>query len=152
MKLARSLAVLLLFLTSASAWASWDVFAQDFPKVARLSQVPEDFKPRPLGKRGVIERRIAKVVPSARFDQEGWANVEGPDMDIEIVLGREDDVESIAFHGRGGAGDVDVVDRILRELGVRAIDVQTGEFFSKPEALRSHRKWRWRSYADRIGK
>jgi hypothetical protein len=135
---------------SVPVLASWDVIAQDLPKVAKVSQIPDDFKPKPLGKRKAVVERIIKVVPSARFDEEGWASVDGPNTKLEINVGREEDVQSIGFHGRGGVGDVEVVDRILQELGVRALDSQSGEFFSKGAALESHRKWR--AHANQIRK
>lgn len=141
------LALSALLLTSWPALASWDVYAQDLPAVAKVSQIPEGFQPKPLGTRRHIIERIRQVVPNLRFDADGWASVTGPDTDVEINVGREDPVRSIAFHGRGGAGDVALVDRVLEALGVRALDAQTGEFFSKETAVLSHRQWR--AHADR---
>jgi len=65
---------------------------------------------------------------------------------IEVNIGDEDPVESFAFHVRGDDAAVDVVARLLEDLGLRAI--ADGEFFSTATARRGFESWR--EYRDQM--
>lgn len=133
---------LILVLVSANATASWDVLAQDFPPVDTIDQIPDDFIPQPLGSRAELMARIQRRVPALRFGPDGLGCVTGTGLDLEINVGKQDPVDSIAFHGRGGSGDIEVIADVLDALHLRAIDSGTGEFFSRSAAQAAQREWR----------
>ena len=129
---------------------SWDIFGQDLPRGARtLEEIPNDFKPAPLGERTVIIKKIEEVVPYADFSNPSWGVIERDEWSIEVNLGKEENCNGFAFHVRGGDAAVGVVAAILEHLNLRAVDSQTGDFFEAgPEAIESFRKWR--AYRDQI--
>ena len=49
---------------------------------------------------------------------------------------------------RGGGGAVAVIDYLLKELGLRAFDCQTGDFFTAASAEGSFAEWR--AFRDRV--
>jgi hypothetical protein len=128
---------------------SWDVFVMDMPDVASVAEVPDDHKPRPLGPRAWVIDRIKEVVPDADFSDPAWGNIEGDYWSIEVNLGKDEECSDFAFHVRGaGEEPVDVIQRILDHLGVRAVDGSSGEFFSREAALASFDQWR--AFRDRV--
>lgn len=129
---------------------SWDIIAQDLPRSATsVEEIPDDFQPQPIGNRSQLIARIRHVVPQANFTEPSWGIIEGHDWSIEVSTGEAEVCESIAFHVRGGDGAIGAVAAILDELKLRAIDCQSGEFFSAgPETLESFHAWR--RYRDRV--
>jgi hypothetical protein len=130
---------------------SWDIFVQDIPASAQSpADIPDDFKPRPLGKRAHIIARIQEVVPTADFKDPTWGKIDGPDFSIEVNMGDEEKVQSFAFHVRGGDLAAFVVADILKHLGFRAFDPnsETGIFDCGRDAAKGLR--RWRAYRDKI--
>jgi hypothetical protein len=129
---------------------SWDIFVQDFPQEAKtVSDIPKDFRPRSLGERSAIIERIRAVVPASDFSDPSWGVIDGDGWSIEVNMGDEKECRSFAFHVRGGDGPVGVVEAILQDLGLRAVDSGTGDFFvGGSEALDSFRKWR--AYRDQV--
>lgn len=128
---------------------SWDLFAQDFPPVESVEDVPEDFAPAPLGPREAVIAKILAVAPDADFSDPSWGNLERDDWSIEFNLGDEAQCEDFALHVRGdGPGAMEMVDAILRAVGVRAIDAQTSEFFTLEAARESFGAWQ--GYRDQI--
>jgi hypothetical protein len=130
---------------------SWDIFVEDIPpSVKSLDELPDDFKPRPLGTRADIIARIREVVPSADFTDPSWGKIVGPDFSIEVSLGDLEQVSDFAFHVRGGDPAAIVVADILRHLGYRAFDPSSpsGIFDLDGGSANSFRQWR--NYRDSI--
>jgi hypothetical protein len=129
---------------------SWDIFVQDFPKdAASVADIPDDFLPKDVGDRSEIIAKISEVVPEADFSNPTWGLIDGEDWSIEVNIGDSDTCSGIALHVRGGDEAIGVVDAVLRALGLRAIDSQTGDFFvAGPEAHASFSKWR--EYRDSV--
>lgn len=129
---------------------SWDIFVQDLPKdAASVADIPDDFVPKEIGDRSDIIAKISKVVPEADFSNPAWGVIDGEDWSIEINMGSSETCSGFALHVRGGDRAIGVVDAVLRALGLRAIDSQTGEFFiAGPDAQASFSKWR--KYRDSV--
>ncbi|MBI2929309.1 MAG: hypothetical protein HYY24_26895 [Verrucomicrobia bacterium] len=129
---------------------SWDIHVQDIPASAQSpADIPDDFRPQPLGRRSDIIARIREVLPHADFTDPSWGKIEGSDCSIEIGMGENELVQSFAFHVRGGDLAAFVVAGILQHLGFRAFDPcsDTGIFRPNAEAAEGLRKWR--AYRDR---
>ena len=121
---------------------SWDVFVQDLPSSAeRIADIPDEFRPQPLGKRALIIEGIRSEFPQADFRDASWGVLEEESFSIEFNLGEDELVQSFALHVRGGAEAVDAVAAVLARLGLRAIDSGSGEFFSLEQAKKSLAQW-----------
>ena len=128
---------------------SWDLFAQDFPKVASVDQIPDDFRPSPVGARDALIAKVKAVFLDSDFSDPSWGLLERDGWSIEINLGEDAICEDFALHVRGGGpGAIHGVGVILDATGSRAIDAQTGEFFDVEAAEASFE--RWQEYRDKV--
>ena len=108
---------------------SWDVYAQDFPDVQSVLDIPDDFRPRNIGDRDKLIAKIQEVAPAADFSEPGWGIIEMDEFSIEVQIGEDEEVGAITFHIRGGGAAGSCVAEILRALNLKAIDSGTGDFF-----------------------
>lgn len=126
---------------------SWDVFIQHLPASAmRVADVPEDFKPLPLGARRDVVEAIADAFPMVRATDPTWFTVDDPHYRVEIAVVGDDPIDTITLHIRGDASVIAPVTRLIDVLGARAIDSWTGEFFDPETAAESVQ--RWQQYVD----
>ena len=110
---------------------SWDIFIQDFPAVASISEVPADFKPRPIGEREELVKKVREAIPFIDRVDNDWLFAKGDDIDLSIQLHMEDAtrVRYMVVHVHGGDQSAACVAALLRHLGLRAHDTATGELF-----------------------
>lgn len=110
---------------------SWDIFIQDLPDVASITDVPLDFRPRPIGEREELVARVKDVIPFAEQQDNDWLFVQGDDIDLSIQFHMEDakQVRYMVVHVHGGGQSAACVGALLRHLGLRAHDTATGELF-----------------------
>src|SRR2546426_694547 len=111
---------------------SWDIWVQDIPEGTQSpADIPDDFQPKPLGKRSDIITRIREAVPSADFSDPTWGKIDGPGFSIEVGMSGDD----LAAH---------VVADILQHLGFRAFDPssESGIFCIGADAADGLRRWR----------
>ena len=128
---------------------SWDISIMDVPSdAASVADIPDDFEPQPLGGRVDLIDAIREVAPTADFSDPSWGELVTPDFVIEFNMGREELVDSIMLHVRGGGPVVDFIDALLTRLGRRAIDCSEGEFFSRATSGESLRAWQ--QYRDSV--
>jgi hypothetical protein len=129
---------------------SWDLFIQDLPQgINSISEIPDHFRPQPLGPRHELISRIKELVPSADFSDPSWGVIDGPGYSIEVNMGAAEEVDSIGLHVRGGDLVVGLIADLLDQLKVRALDPQSDTgIFQRDEAVASLR--RWREYRDQV--
>ena len=130
---------------------SWDLFVQNIPdSVSSPREIPDDFRPRPLGRRDDIIRRILEIIPEADFTDPSWGTIRGEGFSIELNMGEGEVLESFALHVRGGDQAVVVITGLLDHLGFRALDPgsDSGIFHGGDDALESFRSWR--AFRDRV--
>jgi hypothetical protein len=129
---------------------SWDIYVQDLPAgIASTDDIPDDFRPGPLGSRTPLIAKIVEVVPGADFSDPSWGRIEGPGFSIEVNMGDSEECEGFAFHVRGDDVAAGVVADILERLGLQAIDPQSPtHLFSRETAAGSLAAWR--AYRDRV--
>ena len=132
---------------------SWDIFVQDLPKTAgTVEEIPDDFTPRPIGKRMLMVEKIRQIVPTADFSDPSWGRIHGENWSIEIDMGKDEECSGFCFHVRGSDAAAGVVAAILEELELRALDPahETGFFTGGPDAVEAFR--RWRAYRDQVAR
>lgn len=121
---------------------SWDVYVKLLPPDAiSPSDVPDDYESPPLGSRNEIRAKIQEAAPSAEFETPNECWIEDAEYTIEIDLGDEEVCTEIAFLVHGGGDAPKTVAKIVDHLGFRAIDAQTGEYFSLEDAEASFAQW-----------
>lgn len=121
---------------------SWDISIMDLPADARsVSDIPEDFKPNPLGQRSHLIRSILQVATTADFSDPSWGVLDTDSFSIEISMGDSQIVDSIALHVRGSDGAAGAVADIITHLELRAVDSSTGDFFDPATGVDSLRAW-----------
>ncbi|MBV6403313.1 MAG: hypothetical protein IT228_12240 [Flavobacteriales bacterium] len=110
---------------------SWEIYIQDLPDVATVRDIPEGFRPRPIGERQQLAERIRAVFPMAEAQDNDWFFVRAPEMDLSLQLHMEDArrVRYIVVHVHGGALSACGVAALLRALDLRALDTATGDLF-----------------------
>lgn len=126
---------------------SWDIFVQDLPPSAKtLEDIPDDFEPKKIFNRADLIRRIKAIVPNADFSRPAWGVVESSTVCLEFNLGESEEMTGFAIHARGFKDDAVTIAKVLDHLQVRALDSQTGDFFS----LEKCDVEAWRTYRDQI--
>ncbi len=128
---------------------SWDIFVQELPPgIADVADIPDDFRPGPIGARADILSGIRAVAPDATFTED-WGTIVRDGFSIEISLSPDDPVRSFAFHVSGDAAAGYLVAEILGRMGLTALDAQApGGVFSKESARASFE--RWQGYRDQV--
>lgn len=132
---------------------SWDIFVQDLPPgIASIEDIPDDFEPAPIGLRSEVIKKISALYPECDFTDPSWGVLDLPGCSIEFNLDdTEQLMDSFAMHVRGDEHAANVVAHILRELGMRAIDVSSDSgLFEQDPVLRSESFRRWQSYRAQV--
>jgi hypothetical protein len=130
---------------------SWDIFVQDIPREANSpADIPDNFKPKPVGLRSDVIGKIGAVVPDVDFSDPSLGIFDGPGFSIEIDLGKEELLDGFVFHVRGGDLAAFVIADILEQLDLRAFDPNsaTGMFAITQDGSDGQKKWR--AYRDQI--
>lgn len=130
---------------------SWDIFVQDLPPgVRHVREIPDDFSPRPIGRRADLLSRLRQVVPEADFSDPSCGQLEGDGYSVELNLGEDDVVECLALHVSGDERAQYIVHLILESLQLRALDPSDESgIFSLHEGV-SDGFSRWRDYRDAV--
>ena len=128
---------------------SWDICIQEIPgDIGSLDDIPNDFRPRPLGLRSEVIARIKQTLPQADFSNPSWGVLDQPGFSIEFSMGSADVCDGFTLHVRGGGVAVATIARLLDHLKLRGIDLQIPDFFSPEAAEASFRDWQ--AYRDRV--
>jgi len=131
---------------------SFDIFVQDIPANAKGAEdIPDDFRPQPIGPRRALVAAIRKVAPEVKFATPEWGTIDADDYSVEINIGLHDPVMSFAFHVRGSERGMFLVAEILAELGARAFAPGTESgFFEVDRGAEAF--LRWQAFRDRVAK
>jgi hypothetical protein len=136
---------------------SWDLFAMHLPpEIKRLSDLPKDFAPSPIGPRSEIIAKLSALYPECDFSDPSWGSLALPGCHIEFSLGSRDKSDSdelkcFVMHVRGDERAPNVVAHILGELGLRAFDPSSKSgIFEQDPVSRSESFERWRAYRAQI--
>jgi hypothetical protein len=135
---------------SSVAPMSWDIFVQDVPDSAKsVSEIPDDFRPQPIGSVADVLNAIRACIPFADFSDPTWVRVDGPGLNMEINIETEEPLYSFAFHVRGGDCSPGLIAEILERLHLRAFDPASDSGIFDPSSAAESLK-RWQEYRDRV--
>ncbi|MBN4072064.1 hypothetical protein JYT83_01450, partial [bacterium AH-315-F18] len=121
---------------------SWDVIIQDLPNVTSASEIPDNFRPASIGRRDEIIRKILEIAPTTDFSDPSWGVLDTDHFSIEFNLGDTANVDSLACHVRGTSGGGACVAAIVKHLGLRALDMATGDFLDTESPELGFEAWR----------
>lgn len=129
---------------------SWDIYIQDLPPDATsVRDIPDNFRPQPIGQRSVLIEKILEVFPNADFSDPSRGLIRGDGFSIVVGVGKEI-VTSIALFVRGmNLEVVDLIERLLSDLNLRALDGGSKTGFFDAEASRSSFQ-QWVQYRDHV--
>ena len=118
------------------------------PGIEDLGAIPKDYYPAPIATRARFLEIATRIVPTVDASDPTWLDLTGCGQVLELSLGREDPIESVMFHVRGGEGGIPVMLEFARTLGFRLLDCSTGEFLADDASNVAFSDWR--DYRDRI--
>lgn len=122
---------------------SWDISILNLPASAvSIDDFPHDFQPPPIGTRAGVIAGILKTIPDVDFTDPSWGMLSRDGFSIEFNMGSEEICGSFMLHVRGGGDVMSLVDHLLKSLELRAIDCQTGDFFTTDTSDASFSEWR----------
>ena len=128
---------------------SWDISIQDLPaSVQSVSDIADDYRPGVLGARDEVIARINQVLPDVDFTDRSWGLLDRSEFSIEFNMGRKEICSGFMLHVRGGGAAITTIDQLLQHLKLRAVDCQTGDFFSIEAAQASFVQWQ--TYRNRV--
>lgn len=130
---------------------SWDIYIQDLPRVPAIEDIPEDFRPRPIGDREEFIARVLEVVPFAERQDEDWLFVRTDKVELSMSFNLDEgtrELMCIALHVHGGELAAACAAAIVRASGQRALDTGNGGFFNVDAPEADHE--RWSAYRDKV--
>lgn len=130
---------------------SWDIFIQDLPAVQSIEEIPDDFRPKPIGIREAMISRILEAVPFAERQDDDWLFVRTGGVELSMSFSLDEatrELMCIAIHVHGGEHSAACVAAIVRASGHRALDTGTGGFFDTDDPELGYE--RWAAYRDHV--
>lgn len=107
---------------------SWDVFLFDAEGTpSSFESVPRDWRPVPMGDPSAIRDAIDSCTPDVDWSDPEWGVLSGQGLSIEISIGSECPVESVALHVRGSGDVLPTIVRLCKTNRWVAFDTSTGE-------------------------
>jgi hypothetical protein len=128
---------------------SWDVIILRFPDVDHIREIPDGFRPEPLGARDDVIAAVLAAAPQVDFSDPSWGSLSGAGFSIELGTGEKDVVESVMLFIRGGGDELlPAVHTIVAAIGGRAWDCSSGQFLDRSDATEGLA--RWQAYRDQV--
>jgi len=114
---------------------SWQILLMEFPaEVRSMSELPVPYRHQSLGEPNGLAARLKEAFPGIEFEEPTWGVFTGPGFSLQIDLGDLPEVDHLTLHVQGGGDDaLKAIWRATRLLGVRAVEVLTGELLNFEE-------------------
>ncbi|SEL17173.1 hypothetical protein SAMN04487910_1926 [Aquimarina amphilecti] len=120
---------------------SWDLYVQDWGKFNALDEIPDDFKPKFIGKRSEIIKQIKMIEPMVNFSDPSWGYLENEFFSIEFNMGNSEVINGFVMHIRGNELALPCIGNILETLNLKAADGSTPNFFNIKKSKDNIKKW-----------
>ncbi|MFG0285999.1 MAG: hypothetical protein ACF8R7_16400 [Phycisphaerales bacterium JB039] len=130
---------------------SWDLFLQQLPAgITSIEDIPDDFRPGPIGTRREVEQLFRESFPGVTFDEPGFWNFRCDDGSIQMFLDESDPIGSIMLACRGGPGICRYIEALAQRWGHPIIDVQPKGGLLFPGQSCEESLERWSDYRDLV--
>ncbi|WP_420572957.1 hypothetical protein [Kordia sp.] len=120
---------------------SWDLFVQDWGDVNSLDEIPDNFNPKPIGKRSEIIDKMKEAEPTIDFSDQSWGRLDNDQFSIEFNMGEEELLDGFTMHVSGNEMAFPCIANILSELGLKAADGSSSNFFDIEDSKNDMQKW-----------
>lgn len=120
---------------------SWDLFVQDWGDYNSLNEIPDDFRPKSIGKRSEIIQKIKEAEPSVDFTDLSWGKLNNDKFSIEFNMGKNEMSDGFVMHVRGNDMVHACIGNILEALNLKAADGSTPFFFDIEKSKESLKNW-----------
>ena len=121
---------------------SWDVLLLK----EKCDLNDKDVDVPPLGNRDEIIRTLTALMADLDYSDPTWGILESDEFSIEFNTGREELVDSIMLHIRGGGDPLIIIKLICDHTGWGAFDTSTSDFMDtdklSPESWLAFQKFR----------
>lgn len=120
---------------------SWDVILFKVPpNVVSLEEAGVTLTP--LGTKLEVISKLKRIIPNVDFSDPTWGKLDGDNYFIEFSMGKEEIIDGLMLHIRGGNEVIEVLKTISKDTGWKPFDCSNGElidFDYYPEGLQ---KWK----------
>ncbi|GAA3523651.1 hypothetical protein GCM10022393_43140 [Aquimarina addita] len=120
---------------------SWDLFVQDWGDVNSLDEIPDDFNPKPIGKRSETIDKIKEAEPTIDFSDPSWGRLDNDQFSIEFNMGNVEKLNGFVMHIRGSEMAIPCIANILSTLDLKATDGSSPNFFDNERSKNDMQKW-----------
>lgn len=111
---------------------TWAIYAMRGPGgVRRLEDMPQAYRPPPLGPAARVVTLIREAVPDVDATDPTWLRITGPDYSVEATIGKGVEVRDVTFYLGGGERAIPVVLQVCRHLRVTPYDTESGEMLTE---------------------
>jgi hypothetical protein len=109
---------------------SWDVMVFNYHgnPPADMDEMAEARDPDPLGKASAVRKAISKHLEGVDWTDPAWGIYLGEGFSLEFNMGKEDPVETIMLHVRGGGNAIAAMLRFAVPNDWSLFDISTSEF------------------------
>jgi hypothetical protein len=136
---------------------SWDVMVFNYggqpPSLDQMADAPPV---GPLGPAAQVRKRIAAHLPGIDWTDPTWGIYEGDGFSIEFNTGKDDPIDSIMLHVRGGGDAISAMLTFANPNGWSLLDCSTGEFLDperpSSEGWEGFQEYRDKALGSRAGK
>ncbi|WP_220466947.1 hypothetical protein, partial [Cellulophaga baltica] len=111
-------------ITKKQTNVSWDVILIK----EQFDTNDKDYEPISLGIRDNIINELCILLPELDYSVKDWGILNGDGFSIEFNTGKEEKVDSIMLHIRGGGNPHYIIGMIMKKMEWEALDCSTGEF------------------------
>lgn len=107
---------------------SWDVLVFHLREKPRSLEELQEDSLLPLGSAEQVRAAISAALRTVDWSDPAWGLYSGDGFSIEFSVGREDPVQSIMLHVRGGGDAIKDIMKVVVPSGWAALDCSTSEF------------------------
>lgn len=129
---------------------SWDVLVVNFAgKTPPANEMADEPPAVPLGPAAKVRNDITAKLPGVDWSDPTWGIYEGETFSIEFNIGKDDPLESIMLHVRGGGAAIPAMMAFAKPLGWSLLDCSTSEYLD-PENPSSEGWEGFQDYRDKV--
>ncbi len=129
---------------------SWDVMIFKFAgKQPENAEMIDEGDMIALGAAASVRESVSATIPTVDWTDPAWGVFDGDGFSIEFNVGKDDPIQNMMLHVRGGGDAVAAIMALAGPSGWSALDCSTGEFLNALNP--SDAGWKqFQAYRDRV--